>query len=264
MNKQQIGILDSGVGGLSIWQEIVKQLPHESTIYIADSKNCPYGTRSTEQIYRLAKQLAQFLLKRQVKLVVIACNTVAVTCLSKLRHDFPDIPIIGAVPVIKTARAKTKTKKIAILSTSTTANSLYQKNLIDQFAKDAEVKSIGLDILVRFVEKGEIGGERLQVILKKTLSPLVRNGFDVIVLGCSHFPFLKNEIQKTVGKNVLLLDSGGAIARQVGRVLTRNKALSKVKAKHSFFTTGDANAFGITATKLIGGTIAENAQHVRL
>ncbi len=264
MNNQPIGILDSGVGGLSIWKEIVKQLPHESTIYIADSKNCPYGTRPTEEIYPLAKRLMQFLLKRQVKLVVIACNTVAVTCLSKLRHDFPDMPIVGAVPVIKTARAKTKTKKIAIFSTSTTANSLYEKNLIEEFAQDAEVKRIGLDILVPFVEKGEIGGEKLQAILKKTLSLLVRNGFDVIVLGCSHFPFLKNEMQKIVGKNVLLLDSGGAIARQVGRVLDRNNAFSKRKARYSFFTTGDRGQFADTAKKLLGDTMAESIEYVRL
>lgn len=263
MNKQPIGVLDSGVGGLSIWQEITKQLAHESTIYIADSKNCPYGTRPSDEIYPLAKRLIKFLLKRQVKLVVIACNTVAVTCLSKLRHDFPDMPIVGAVPVIKTAREKTKTKKIAIFSTSTTANSLYEKNLIEEFAKDAEVKRIGLDILVQFVERGEIEGGRLQVILKKTLSPLVRNGFDVIALGCSHFPFLKVSMQKTVGKNVLLLDSGGAIARQVGRVLLRNKALSKGKARHIFYTTGEVQQFATVVKKLVGDS-TENIVHVSL
>lgn len=264
MKSRPIGILDSGVGGLSIWQEITKQLPNESTIYIADSKNCPYGTKLPDEIYPLAKRLLKFLLGKKVKLVVIACNTIAVTCLSKLRHDFPDVPIVGAVPVIKTAREKTKTRKIGVLSTSTTAKSLYQKNLIEEFAKDAEVKSIGLDILVPYIERGETEGKELDRILKKTLKPLVEKGFDVMVLGCSHFPFLKESMQKIVGKGVLFLDSSGAIARQVGRVMLRNNDFSKGKSIHMFFATGDRKQFTNTVKKLLGDTITGNIVYAKL
>lgn len=264
MHNQPIGILDSGVGGLSIWKEIINHLPHESTIYIADSKNCPYGTKSSDEIYGLAKKLVQFLVKKKVKLVVIACNTITVSCLGKLRHDFPDMPIVGAVPVVKTAREKTKSKKVAVLSTSATAKSFYQKNLIEQFAGDVEVKNIGIDILVPFVERGELIGKELDLVLRKTILPFTNNGLDVLALGCSHFPFLKDSIQKIVGKNVLLLDSGGAIARQVERVLTRNNTLSKVNPKHLFFTTGNEGQFKNVAATLIGGTITGNIVYAKI
>ncbi len=256
MNNQPIGILDSGVGGLSIWREIVSQLPHESTIYLADSKNCPYGNKSAEEIYLLAKQLVQFLVDKRVKLIVVACNTITVACLGKLREEFPTIPIVGTVPVIKTAVQQTKKKKIGILSTTATARSYYQKKLIKQFANDCDVVSVGGDKLVPMVEKGKIEGKEIQHVLDGVLQPFVEKHIDVLALGCSHFPFLKKEIHKILGLDVAILDSAEAIARQVRRVLANNNTLSSVdNATHEFYTTGDAAQFSSVASKLLESSI---------
>src|SRR5256885_11305863 len=243
MNNYPIGILDSGVGGLSVYQEIVKLLPRESITYIADSKNAPYGEKSSEEIYQLAKRLIDFLLQKKVKLIVIACNTITVMCLNKLRQDYPNIPIIGTVPVIKTAVGVTRNKRVGILSTTRTAQSQYQKNLIRTFAKDCSITNIGTDELVPFIEKGEMTSEKLDYVLRNVLAVFQKEQIDTLALGCTHFPFLRKQIQTLLGEQVTLLDSGGAIARQVKRVLEHNNALSdKEKVDYTLFTTGELSA----------------------
>lgn len=253
MNKRPIGVLDSGVGGLSIWREIVKLLPCESTIYIADSKNCPYGSKSSDEIYHLAKRLVQFLLDQKAKLIVLACNTITVSCLDSLRKEYPKIPIIGTVPVIKTAAEKTKIKRIGILSTERTAKSSYQKNLIKRFASDYFVLNHGTNNLVPFVEKGEVSGARIEKVLQKELKPFIDANIDVLALGCSHFPFLKPLMQEILGKKVTILDSGEAIARQVRRILEANSLLAQnTNVAHMLYTTGEKRQFIKTMKRLIG------------
>lgn len=253
MSSQPIGVLDSGVGGLSIWKEIVKQLPNESTVYIADSKNCPYGVKSSKEIYRLARDLVQFLIGKDVKLIVLACNTITVSCLDKLRQEFPQIPIVGTVPVIKTAAELSKNKKIGILSTSQTAKSIYQKELINRFAKECEVINLDADELVPIIEEGEVDNKMIQIILTKRLQPLAEANVDTLALGCSHFPFIKEQIQQVLGSSVAILDSGAAIARQVRRVLGHRQQLSGVKKPtHQFFTTGDRASLQRALDSLIG------------
>jgi len=253
MNNQPIGILDSGVGGLSIWKEIVRTLPNESTIYLADSINCPYGDKTEEEIYGLAKRLVQFLLDNNVELIVLACNTITVFCIDKLRADFPQIPIVGTVPAVKTAVEYSKNKRIGILSTTATANSKYQKDLIAKFARRLQVINLGTNQLVPYVEKGEVTGAKVKEVLKKTLNKFLAEGVDTIALGCSHFPFLKSRIEQIMGGKVKVLDSGKAIARQARRVLTENNSLvSMNNPSHLFYTTGDANKFEVVAKKLVG------------
>lgn len=253
MNTRPIGVLDSGVGGLSIWKEIIKELSHESTIYIADSLNCPYGEKSEEEIYDLSKSLVKFLIDKKAKLIVIVCNTITVFCIDKLRFDFPQIPIVGTVPAIKTAAEISKNKKIGILSTKATASSKYQKDLINKFAGHCEVINLGDSLLVPLVEKGDVDSEKTRIVLKKTLKKFKLSKVDTIALGCSHFPFLKKEIEKIMGDKVKILDSGAAIARQVKRVLTNNNHLSlSNNPSHTFYTTGDAEEFTIVSKKLLG------------
>lgn len=252
MDTRPIGILDSGVGGLTVWKEIISLLPNESTVYIGDSKHAPYGDRTPEEIYQLASKLIRFLQKKHVKLIVIACNVITTTCIDRLRSEFKDIPLIGTVPVVKKAAQVTKKKRIGILSTNGTASSHYQKHLIDQFASNVFVINRGTNKLVPLVEKGEFTGEKVQAALKRDLEPFMKEHVDVIALGCTHFPFLRSQMQDILGKRVLLLDSGGAVARQVERILTKNKHLtSKKKAVHQTFTTGkkeilEAILLGIT------------------
>lgn len=252
MNSNPIGILDSGVGGLTIWKEIAIQLPYESTLYIADSKNCPYGTKSAEEIYALARRLVQFLVDKNCKIIVIACNTITVHCLDKLRAEFKGIPIVGAVPVIKTAAAASRNRKIGVLSTSATTNSQYQRDLINRFAGESEVLTVGTDSLVPLVEKGIVSGGMVEEILQREFHPFIQSDIDTLVLGCSHFPFLQKPIRKVLGEGVKILDSAGAIARQVKRVLqSRMEIQEKQKPTRAFYTTGDTGKFS-EALKIIG------------
>ncbi|MCL5970171.1 MAG: glutamate racemase [Patescibacteria group bacterium] len=265
MSNQPIGILDSGVGGLSIWREIVKELPNESTLYFADSKNCPYGEKSQEEVYKLTKRIIEFLVKKGSKLVIIACNTATVSCLDKLRQDFKDLPIVGTVPVVKTAAISSKNKKIGVLSTSLTSNSEYQKNLINAFANGCEVVNIGTDNLVPFIERGEIDSPILKEALQESLKPFKKAKIDALALGCSHFPFLKKEILDILGTNVQVLDSGPAIARQVKRVLVQNNDLSfKANPNQIFYTTGDEAQFKSTIKKLLGDKLPDDIISTRL
>jgi len=253
MVNKPIGIIDSGIGGLSIWKEIVKELPKESTIYLADSRNCPYGSKSSKEIYRLTRQLVKFLLSKKVKLIVLACNTITVSCLDKLRKDFPNTPIIGTVPVIKTAVLKTKNNRIGVLSTVVTAKSKYQKNLIVTFGRGMRVFNIGTDKLVPIIENGNFKAREMKDVLLEELDPFIKSNIDTLVLGCSHFPFLKKEMQKILGKKVLILDSSSAIARQVERVLKNNNDLSSYKRPtYLFYTTGDSTDFKKISSKLMG------------
>ncbi|MBI4130218.1 glutamate racemase [Candidatus Roizmanbacteria bacterium] len=243
MNNYPIGILDSGVGGLTIWKEIVTLLPRESTIYIGDSKNCPYGSKSVEKIYLLAKRLVKFLVQKQCKIIVVACNTISVSCLDQLRKDFSEIPIIGTVPVVKTADQVSKKKRIGILSTSATSQSTYQRDLIQKFASDCDVIDSGTDTLVPFIEEGKI--EEAEKVLTTILKPYIDAKIDVLVLGCSHFPFLKTQIQHILGSHITILDSGSAIAQQVKRVLAeKNLSAQKKIGKHLMYTTGNKLLMG--------------------
>lgn len=250
MNDKPIGILDSGVGGLSIWRKIIAELPNESTIYLADSKNVPYGNKTEEKIYVLAKAMIEFLLKKNVKLIVIACNTITVSCIDQLRKDFSQIHIIGIVPVVKTACERTRNKKIGILSTKKTSESQYQKDLIAKFANGCEVVNIGTSNLVPFVERGEIDGKEIKKVLRSDLKEFMEKGVDAIALGCSHFTFLKQSMQEIMGENVLILDSSSAVARQTKKVLESNNAPSNGNSSYEFYTTGDASQFETVAKNL--------------
>jgi glutamate racemase len=265
MHNQPIGILDSGVGGLTIWKEITVLLPHESIIYIGDSKNTPYGQFNADKTHKLAKKLVKFLLSKNSKVIVIACNTITVSCLDKLRIEFPQVPIIGTVPVIKTAAQITKNKKIGILSTTYTAKSAYQKQLIEKFANHCRVFEHGTDELVPLIEKGELGGEKINDILQKTLNKFKKEGIDTLALGCTHFPFVSADLRRILGDDVRLLDSGAAIARQVQRVLEKNNSLThKSKSKYEFFTTGTVKNFEKVANTLGKGTITKKVKNIAL
>src|SRR5258708_19285848 len=225
MNNNPIGILDSGIGGLTVLASVVQQLPHESVVYIGDSRNTPYGVRSAEEIYHLSKRLIEFLLKKQVKLIVIGCNTITVSCLDRLHSDYPNIPLVGTVPVIKTAAAISQKKRIGILSTTRTAQSDYQKHLIEEFANDCTVFNHGTDELVPLIEKGKAESEEMTTVLQKVLEPFQEEDIDALALGCTHFPFLEEQMRRILDPKVQLLDSGSAIARQVRRVLEHNNCL---------------------------------------
>ncbi len=263
MDNQPIGIIDSGVGGLSIWQEIRRELPHESTIYIADSKNCPYGTKSAEEIYPLASRLVTFLLQQNVKMIVLACNTITVSCLEKLRSNHPHVPFIGVVPVIKTAVAYTATKTIGVLTTPVTEQSEYQKKLLAEFAQDCQVITVGSDTLVPFVERGELRGEAVTHAVKNVLTPFMAGDCDVVALGCTHFPFLKPIMVEVAGEKMRFFDSGAAVARHVKRTLTNRHIVSKAThSTHALYTTGNRGEFHVTLQKLFSRDVLSSIRHI--
>lgn len=240
MNNSPIGILDSGIGGLSVWQEIHKKIPHESIMYLADHAYNPYGERTIQEIQRRVKLLIRFLLKKNVKLIVVACNTATVAGIDTYRTWFPEIPIIGVVPVVKTAASISKTHHVAVLSTEFTAGSLYQKQLIETFAGGCKVENIGVPDLASFIEKGEVD-TRVNRLLRRLLQTKKMNGVDVIALGCTHYPFIRHKIEEIVGKGVSIIDSGGAVVRHVLRVLTAAGLRSNGRQKNDvWFTTSDS------------------------
>lgn len=253
MKNNPIGILDSGVGGLTVLQAIRKELPRESIIAIADSGNAPYGGRSVDFITDQAEWMVEFLLEKKAKLIVIACNTITVTSLEKLRKKYPAVPIVGVVPVIKTAVEMTRNKRIGVLSTTTTAQSLYQKKLIESFASGCHVFNYGTDALVPLIEAGELASGQVSSVLHTTLAPFIKEKIDILALGCTHFPLVRTQIKSILGNRVQVLDSGGAVARQVKRVSTENNLLSQKKPEYSLYTAGDP----AIAKKIIASTIEE-------
>lgn len=255
MTEHPIGILDSGLGGLTIWQEIRRQLPDEPTIYIGDHAYRPYGEKPVKQIRDRVVRLMTFLLTKGVKLIVIGCNTATVAGIDTYRRWFPDIPIIGVVPVIKTAAQLTRTGSIAVLSTPFTSKSRYQKRLIQTFASGCRVTNIGCPGLGTLVEEDKID-EQAKTLLAPLLESFPSKRIDVLVLGCTHYPFVKDTMQDIVGDGVTIIDSAGAVARHTGRILAANKLRAGAGKPYTvFYTTGDANKVSRVATKLTGERI---------
>jgi glutamate racemase len=251
-----IGILDSGFGGLSVYQSITTLLPHESTVYIGDHAYVPYSTKTRSIIHNRVTKLIQFLLAKRVKLLVIACNTATVAGIDLYRQWFPDIPIVGVVPVVKTAARVSRTKKIIVLSTPFTAQSMYQKKLIRKFAGGCRVYNLGCPNLVSFVERAVVHGKAVEKELRAVLTPVVREGADVIALGCTHYPFLKDQIRAIVGEDITILDSGGAVARHVNRILEQNHIqVYAGAAGHKFYSTQKGSRASVIASKLVGKTV---------
>lgn len=259
-----IGILDSGVGGLTIWKEIASLLPSEQTVYVGDSLNVPYGAKDKEEITVLAKSLIQFLLEHDTKLIVVACNTITLNSIDALRESFPTVPIIGTVPVIKGAAAVTKTKRIGLLATSAGGKSSYIQNLIKTHASDCEVVTVSTDKLVPLIEEGGSNTEEMRALLREELKPFV-DTIDTLVLGSTHFPFIRSAIQDILGPDVLLLDTGPAVARQTKRILEANKLVSQEKQEENqFYTTGSVHKLKDHLESLIDKSTKSVIQQISL
>lgn len=256
MNNFPIGIIDSGSGGLSIWKEITALLPYESILYVGDHAYLPYSEKSTGFIRHRVAKLIQFLIKKHVKLIVIACNTATVAGIDWYRVQFPTVPIIGVVPVVKTAAAMTKTNEMCILSTKYTANSMYQKKLIAQFASHVTVISIASSRLVEYIESRDVMRMKILKELQAILKPIKNSKVDVLVVGCTHFPFIKEEIRQVIGTAITLLDSGPAVARQVKRILENTDLIThSLNASHVFYSTGDLRKVSTMYKKLLNHTV---------
>lgn len=246
-----IGIFDSGIGGFSVYKSIKKLLPSEDFIYVADKKFFPYGTKPTKVVRERSEKIISWLEERGVKLIVIACNTSTVSSLRYLRTLYPTIPIVGTVPVIKTCAKQSKTGKIGVLCTAKTANSAYQKNLILKFTSNNDVSIVTCSNLVETIEENNLS--KNYGVLKKPLKRLLEKNIDTLALGCTHFALVSDSIKELMGKDVLVLHSGDAIARQVKKVLKNNKNLciNNKQGKTCFYTTAYSKKFDIMISKYI-------------
>ena len=223
-----IGIFDSGIGGLSIAQEIAKHLPHERFIYFADTAHVPYGPRNDQNIRELTAQAIEWLYRKGCKVAVVACNTASAFSLDYLREHYGDnFPIIGLVPALKPAVLQSKSKTVAVLATPATFRGQLIKDVVDKFAQPSGVTVIPVTCLdlVPFVESGAQMSAACLATLKDILQPVVDQGADYLVLGCTHYPFLKIAIQYIFGQKLTLIDSGLAVARQTARILIKNELL---------------------------------------
>lgn len=251
-----IGVMDSGLGGLSIWKGLRSLLPHESLLYVGDHAYLPYGEKKTEIIRRRVVAILDFFSKEGCKLVVLACNTATVAGIEEYRKSHKQFPIIGVVPVIKTAAEVSKTRRFAVLSTESTARSKYQKDLIRRFASDCNVFNVGCPNLVTTVERGKTNTRSIRQELEEILLPLTRRGIDVLALGCTHYFFLREIISDIVGPRVSVLDSSGAVARHVHSILQKNMILSDGNSpSYRFLTTGSAPAVSPIASILLDETV---------
>lgn len=248
-----IGVFDSGVGGLSVLREIRTLLAHGDFVYFGDTANVPYGGRKDEHVRQLSENAVQLLLKLNADVIVVACNAATSVAINQLRLDHPKLPIIGVVPVLKTAAAQTKNRKIAVLATVATLTSRTYANLKEQFARELEVFELALPEWVLLVEQGTVSGEEIETSVRDVAERVRAFGADVVALGCTHFPFLRPAIEQAL-PNVPILDSGSAVARQVVRVLTANQKLPDQSKAGSvtYLCSGDPAAFSRVASLLLG------------
>lgn len=245
-----IGIFDSGVGGTSIWKEIHTLMPYENCLYLADSAHAPYGNKPKERIIELSEKNTRYLIAAGAKIIVVACNTATTNAIGYLRQNYPEVPFIGIEPAIKPAALQTNTGTIGILATKGTLNS----TLFHQTAKGhtTGVKTIEVigEGLVPLIEAGKLDSPQTKELLKKYLAPMIAAKVDHIVLGCSHYPYLIPTIKKLIPKEINLIDSGAAVARQTKAVLQQRELLNPgpQAPRLEFLTNGQVQ----TISALIG------------
>lgn len=228
-----IGIFDSGVGGLSVLREIRRLLPSENLLYYADSGHCPYGRKTVEQISVRALAITDELLAAGAKLIVVACNTATIAAIERLRAVYP-LSFVGIEPAIKPAVAKTRSGVVGVLATGAALAGDKFLRLHAQHGGHVRVITQPCPGLVEFVERGELEGAPLRALLNQYVQPLLADGADTLVLGCTHYPFLRPALLELVGPQVALLDTGEAVARQTQRVLEREGLLADAAQAGTF------------------------------
>lgn len=239
-NNNPIGIFDSGVGGSSIWKEIHNLLPLENTIYLADSKNAPYGNKSSEEITDLSLKNVKKLLEFQCKIIVVACNTATTNAITTLREKYA-LPIIGIEPAIKPAALRTKSKSIGILATKGTLSSTLFSQTNKEFTRDISVVEIIGEGLVPLIEAGKLDCPEMMELLRKHTRPMIEANVDYVVLGCSHYPYIIPALKKILPEHVEIIDSGEAVAKQTKTVLQSLNLLREENTNPNlqFFTNAE-------------------------
>ncbi|RKS55971.1 glutamate racemase [Gillisia mitskevichiae] len=239
-NSNPIGFFDSGVGGTSIWNEVIQLLPRENSIYLSDSKNAPYGEKPIEEIIALSKKNTEKLIGMGCKIIVVACNTATTNAIQVLRTTY-SLPIIGIEPAIKPAALKSQTKSIGILATKGTLSSKLFSKTSELYSKNINIIEVVGNGLVNLIEQGKQDSEEIKELLTTLLKPMLDAKIDYLVLGCSHYPYLLPGLKEILPSGVTIIDSGEAVARQTKKVLLENDLMSDSKntPSHLLFSNAD-------------------------
>lgn len=257
--KSPIGVFDSGVGGISVLKHIHTLLPHENLLYVADSKYAPYGGRTPAEITARCFEIADFLIEKNAKALVVACNTATAAAIDAMRakYDLPDFhfPIIGMEPAVKPAAAATKNGVIGVLATVGTLKSVQFAALLESYGRNVEVVTQACVGLVECVERGELNHPNTLDLIRQYCQPLLDEGADTIVLGCTHYPFLRQLIEQVVGPQVTLIDTGAAVAKQLQKRLSEQDLLAQPEQLNPIFEPNSQVTFWTNS-------VLENPQHI--
>ena len=259
MAWKAIGIFDSGVGGLTVLKEVLQALPQEDTIYLGDTARVPYGTKSPETVVRYSRQIARYLYSRDIKLLVVACNTASAVALAALQQEF-DIPIVGVIePGARAAAEATRTGKVGVIGTAgTVASSAYTK-AIKRINPDIEVLSRACPLFVPLAEEGWVDNEVARLTARIYLEDLKKHGVDTLVLGCTHYPILKEVIAEVMGPGVTLVDSAEQTALTVARILAEQGLLrpKEERGNHHYYVTDIPAGFIRVGNRFLGGELGD-------
>lgn len=256
--ERPIGVIDSGVGGLTVMHELMRQLPREKLIYLGDTKRCPYGPRSKEEVRKFTWEMVDFLLEKNIKLLVIACNTATAFALDDLTEKL-DIPVIGVInPGSRAAIKATKNSHIGVIGTEGTINSGAYPEALKRINPNLHITALACPLFVPLVEKGIFSGHEVEKVVEQSLQPLKENNqMDTLILGCTHYPLLRPVIQKVVGGSVTVISSSEETARETSAILEIKQMQNKTDEKpvHEIYSTGEIGRFNQIANNIFEKTI---------
>ena len=249
-----LGIFDSGVGGLSVLRALRAQLPDESILYLGDQGHVPYGTRPLEEVQAFSEEITRFLLARGAKLIVVACNAASAAALQHLRRVFPQVPFVGMEPAVKPAAERTQSGVVGVLATPATFQGALYASVLERFAQGVIVLQSTCPGLVRQIEAGALEAPETESILRAALEPMLAEGIDTVVLGCTHYPFVIPLIERIAGEKVRVIDPAPAVARQTGRLLLERGLRQPAgdPARVTYYTSAAAESLEKLLPQLLG------------
>jgi glutamate racemase len=266
LDNRPIGIFDSGVGGLTVVREVLRQLPHESVLYIGDTARVPYGPRGEATIARFALQLVDFLLRRDVKALVVACNTISAAAIEPIRAQSP-VPVLDVIgPTVDAAVRQTRTNRIGVIGTVATVNSGVYTRTVQGLKPEAEVQLQACPLFVPIAEEGLMDHEATRLFAEDYLAPFKGTDVDTLVLGCTHYPLLKATLARVLGPGVTLIDSAEPTVRRLGDMLRETGMGAKpgVMIGHQFCVTDASEKFTQIATRFLGGELSGCVSRVEI
>ena len=249
-----VGVFDSGVGGLSVLRAMRRQIPGQPAIYFGDQAHVPYGSRSLEEVRTFSEAVTRFLLSWGVGLMVVACNTASAAALHFLRQRFPQMPFVGMEPAVKPAAETTRSGVVGVLATPATFQGSLYASVVERFAQGVTILQDTCPGLVNEIEKGNLDGPEPRAILERALKPMLAQGIDTVVMGCTHYPFVIPLIEEITGPGVRVIDPAPAVARQAGRLLAQRGWLAEagVPAPARFITSGEPQILERLLPQLLG------------